>query len=62
MERNNIFANILAFVITICVFSLWLIPAFMQYHGGSGEWGALYVPIVLVGILWGFVLYQKYFR
>lgn len=57
----NIFTNFLAFIITVIIFFLWLLPAYMLWHTGVGVWGILYLPIVGISIAWGIVITHKYF-
>lgn len=55
------FKNFLAVLITLLVFALWILPAFMMYHGLSNSWGTLYLPICILTGLWGGVLWNKYY-
>ncbi len=59
---KNTFTNFLTLVITLLVFGLWILPAFMQYHGGAGVWGIAYLPICILTALWGVVLYKSYYE
>ncbi len=59
--KMNLFTNFLATLITFFVFALWLIPAFMIYHGAEGMWAFAYVPIFVISIGWGVVVTKKYF-
>ena len=44
--ENSGFKDFLATVITLAIFALWIIPAYMYMQTNQGGWGALYVPIL----------------
>lgn len=58
----EVFRNFFAFVITMVIFSLWFLPAYMLYHTiGQSGWPMLYLPIVAITVMWGIVISKKYF-
>lgn len=62
MTPKKTFENFLVFFITVIVFSLWALPAYMIYHSEPLMWGFLYVPIVLLNGVWLAIIWNKYFR
>ncbi len=54
--------DFLAVFITILIFITWLIPAFMQWHTGVGNWGALYISISGFTSWWLYIIDQHYFK
>lgn len=63
---NESFKNFLAIIITLMLFALWILPAYM-YHitpasdGTVSAWGILYLPVFILSCLWGNILHRKYF-
>lgn len=50
------------FILTIMLFSLWFLPPYLIIvHNASGGWGALYIPIIGLTILFG-VLVRVHFH
>ncbi len=63
MINNNLFTNFLTVFISILLFILWLIPPYMMSRSNEwGNWGALYIPVVILSICWGRILHKKYFE
>ena len=63
--ENKFFTNFMAFIITLLIFALWILPAYMLWHivdPGHSGWGFLYLPIIALTILWGIVINNKYFQ
>ncbi len=58
---NQYFTNFFAVLITICVLILWVIPAYMIYHGFGDGWYLVIVAAFVITIMWGLVIANKYF-
>ena len=60
------FTNFMAVLITLMIFSLWILPAYMIHitpvsDGLVSAWGILYIPVFILTCLWGSILHRKYF-
>lgn len=57
--------NFLTIFMTISIFGLWIIPAFMMYHDEPSDtpsfWGMLYIPIIVITLMWISVVNRAYF-
>lgn len=63
MKPNTAFANFLTFLITVGLFGLWVIPAYMLYHCPEQTgWGCLYFPLVLISVGWAVMLSNTYLK
>jgi len=53
--------QILAFIITIMLFFLWQLPAYLIVilHADS-QWAIAYLPIFILTFLWGLFLHSKW--
>ncbi len=47
---NQAFTNFLATLITVFVLILWIIPAYMMYHGAHSWWGFIYLLDIVVTV------------
>lgn len=52
--------NAIAIIISFMLFILWFFPAFTVSLTGQTGWGALYVPIFVMSLFWGNILYEKF--
>ena len=57
MER---FKNFLAVLTSLLLLILWLLPGVFIYVTNESGFGALYVCVFILSILWGIVI-QKYY-
>jgi len=65
------FTNFLTVFVTVLLFFLWLLPAIciMQTtkigettsYFVTNPWGLLYIPIFIMTMTWGNILYRKYY-
>ena len=55
--------NFIVIFITLLLFALHFIPVYMYLQPSmvQSAWGMLYIPIFVMDILWGCVLYVNYF-
>lgn len=56
------FTNFLTVLTTILLFAMWMFPMWMFYGGYDGNIGILYIPIVIITIAWGRIIYEKYYK
>ena len=52
--------HLIAILGTLFIFALWVLPAFMMYHGGAREWSMLYIPIMIFTLVWGILMDKWY--
>ena len=56
------FKNFLTILITILIFLLWLLPSREAHYFSSGsKISVLYLPIFILTIFWGIILYNFYY-
>ena len=56
------FKNFLTILITILIFLLWLLPSReAHYFSSCSKISVLYLPIFILTIFWGIILYNFYY-
>lgn len=57
------FKNFLTILITILIFLLWFLPSReAHYYSLNSPIGVLYLPIFIITICWGAILYNFYYN
>lgn len=51
----------LLILIAVFLFVLWFVPLYaIEFLGGTGDWGVLYIPIALLSFFYGVLLTDKF--
>jgi hypothetical protein len=50
------------YTVTILIFLLQGLPALMIATGGDGRWGLLYVPFLIILVMWGGFITNNWFK
>lgn len=48
--------HVVVILITLMIFTLWILPAFMIWNHYSGTWGFMYILVSVLSVLWGVLL------